>query len=68
MNANKCAQILEHQLGEMTDGYLLIAFSQNGEPITRSDCRDAKTALAINNILTQIVATGGIGVTEPHGA
>lgn len=62
MNSEKIAEVIDHHLGEMTDGYLVIAFNgDTGEPIVRGSIPDAKTALAVNSVMASIMAAGGAG-------
>lgn len=60
MTPEKTANIIQHTLGETTEGHFVIAFHPSGEVIIRQSIPDAKTCLAINSVLMAIVTRGGL--------
>lgn len=53
---------IRSRLDEFTDGYLVVAFTVDQQPILFGNAKDPKTALALNSLLVDIVQRGGISV------
>lgn len=67
MKQDRLKSALNGQLTEFLDGYFLVGFDTSGDCVLCCNVLDAKTALAINNILSGIMSQGGISVEVADG-
>lgn len=64
-NRSPFGSLFRHQVGEYLDGFVVIGFEhKDGTPVVVADIPDPKTALAVNNILSQLLVNGGVGVVS----
>ena len=59
--AQKTVKHLQNVLEEHCDGFCLVAFSTDGEPLTAVSAPTGKTECALNAFMGSILAAGGVG-------
>lgn len=58
---DKLASYVNHYMGECFDGYLVVGFHrQNQDGVVVGHAPNAKSAIAINTLLAEILSRGGV--------
>lgn len=62
MTKEEVKEAVDGRVSEFLDGFVVVGFIANGDPVVITGIDDQKTAAAINLMLVNIVSNGGVSV------
>lgn len=62
MSTEEVKEAVEGRVSEFLDGFVVVGFISNGDPVIVTGIDDHKTAAALNLMLVNIVSNGGVRV------